>query len=156
MINIPLLRDNVETVISFVGEIMPHRCVVVWMMMFCKIVRFVSFSLFPVNKEVSLDCLIPEPIEYHVHWFEFLCLKIELMMTKAVKLEFSIDVGGCWRLSSYSVVRSGIVVCTWWMSPPSANVTTWWSTWNLVWSGPFFTGFLGCSPDSAEWHATSL
>ena len=66
-------------------------------------------------------------------------------MTKSVELSVSIGVGGCWCISSSSLVCSGIVVCIFLKRAPSpASVdyaTTWCSNWNLVWSGPLFIGF---------------
>ena len=67
MINTSLRRDKAETVISFVGVFMPHHCVIAWHIMFGKIIQFVGFSWNPLNKEVSLEGLIFDLIESHVH-----------------------------------------------------------------------------------------
>ena len=41
---------------------MPHGCVMALQMMFGKIFRFVGFAWDTLNEEVSLVCLILEPI----------------------------------------------------------------------------------------------
>ena len=51
---------------------MPCHCVVSWQNVFSKITRFVCFDQTPVNEEVSLTCLILDPMEYHVHCFGYL------------------------------------------------------------------------------------
>ena len=71
MINTPSRSEEPETVIIFVEVFTPHRCVMNWRIMFGKIIQFVGFSWDPVNEEVYLACSILDPIEYHVHCFDF-------------------------------------------------------------------------------------
>ena len=62
MINIPCWREKSEAMISFVEVLMPHYCVMAWWNMFDKIILFVGFDWDPVDEDVSLACLILDPI----------------------------------------------------------------------------------------------
>ena len=62
VINTLLWTDEAESVTIFVDLFMPHPSVMVWRMMFGKMIRFVDFACSQVNEEVSLACSILDPI----------------------------------------------------------------------------------------------
>ena len=62
MINTPSKREEAETVIIFMGGLIPNGCVMAWQIMSVKIIRCVGFAWALLNEEVSLACSALYPI----------------------------------------------------------------------------------------------
>ena len=77
---------------------------VMWWVMFCKVVPHFLASWFPINEHLFLFYPVLHPIKLHVHCLGPFFLTVALTMPYAAELSIFIGVGGWGKPSSWSVM----------------------------------------------------